>query len=505
MLRRHCCFVLLMLTSITAHATTPAEAAQKLDRFIDEIPGLGPGYAAVVVTADEVLLNKVSGVRRASSQAPLTVDTPIYIASQTKSYVGLLAAILDERGVLKLDSTLADHWPDLKLPGGADPAEYTLSDLLTHQVPLDNDFIVNIEAYVTRIEPADYPRLIQQYGSSREAGFKYDNLGYNIYSAILETRTGKTWQQWLDEVVFEPLKLSRTSARTSDFSLQELAYSHIWQGDKGWHEVRPKTDGKMQSAGGIVTSTSDMARWLQLQLKQAGPRESGISKRSVNLTHTSQVETGMEDRRNPYELACSGYSLGWNLCDFEGHEVFIHGGGYTGNRTMMAFVPSLGIGVAAFSNSDNQTGWFTSRTVNMYLQFLTDHPNAAKMRQLRIDRYPERVEQLLAYRQDEAEQNHADERWEGWAWRPDATELAGFTGLWRSGEPYRDLTIHKDQAGLSVTWGDETARLRPASPGLFAFQQHPFSELQPLTFRPGPNEGEFMLEFDDEQFSREIR
>ncbi|MEM9183661.1 MAG: serine hydrolase, partial [Pseudomonadota bacterium] len=204
-------------------------------------------------------------------------------------------------------------------------------------------------------------------------------------------------------------------------------------------------------------------------------------------------------------LACSGYSLGWNLCDFEGHEVFIHGGGYTGNRTMMAFFPALGIGVAAFSNSDNQTGWFTSRTVNMYLQFLTDHPNAAKMRQLRIDRYPERVERLLAYRQDEAEQQQADERWEGWAWRPDATELAGFTGLWRSGEPYRDLTIHKDQAGLSVTWGDETARLRPASPGQFAFQQHPFSELQPLTFRPGPNEGEFMLEFDDEQFSRASR
>ncbi len=505
MLLRHCCFSLLLLVSITTHATTPSEAARKLDRFIDEIPQLGPGYAAVVVTADEILLNKVTGVRRASTQAPLTVDTPIYIASQTKAYVGLLAAILDERGVLKLDSTLADHWPDLKLPGDADPADYTMAHLLTHQVPLDNDFIVDLEAYVTRVEPADYPRLIHQYGASRDAGFKYDNLGYNIYGAVLETRTGKTWQRWLDEVVFDPLGLDQTSARTSDFPLEELAFSHIWQGDGGWHEVRPKTDGKMQSAGGIVTSTSDMARWLQLQLQRVGPAKSGISQQALKVAHASQVETGMEDRRNPYELACTGYSLGWNLCDFEGHEVFIHGGGYTGNRTMMAFVPSLGVGVAAFSNSDNQTGWFTSRTVNMYLQFLTDHPNAEKMRQLRIERYPERVERFLTYRRDEAAQNRADERWQGWTWRPDAVELARFAGVWRSGEPYRDLLISADQEGLSVTWGEETTRLKPVSPGLFALHQHPFSELRALAFRTDPDSDELTLEFDDEQFSRSPR
>ena len=79
-------------------------------------------------------------------------------------------------------------------------------------------------------------------------------------------------------MLFEPMGLDHTSARTSDFPLEAIAWNHIWQGeDAGWADVWPKTDGLMQSAGGIVASPDDMAAWLQLQLRGQGPQGSGLT------------------------------------------------------------------------------------------------------------------------------------------------------------------------------------------------------------------------------------
>lgn len=168
---------------------SPQQAARDLAVFLDGIPELGPGYAVVIVDRDQQLLGYTRGLRNASSEAPLTMHTPMYIASQTKSYMGLLAQVLDQQGVLRLDSTLADHWPQLRLPDGVDPAAWTLADLLNHRVPLSADAITTLEAYIGSPDPALYPQLLQQFASKRADGFDYDNLGYNIYAAILQQHT----------------------------------------------------------------------------------------------------------------------------------------------------------------------------------------------------------------------------------------------------------------------------------------------------------------------------
>ncbi|WP_300531478.1 serine hydrolase domain-containing protein [Maricaulis sp.] len=471
-----------LCVSTAALADTPQGAADRLGEFLAAIPDLGPGYAAVVVTADDVLLNYVSGVERASTGVPLTADTPLYIASQTKAYMGLVAAVLDEQGVLSLDSTIADHWPDLALPGDLDPSAWTMRDLLSHQVPLDVDAITFLEAYVTRVDPADYPALISAMGEVREEGFEYANIGYNIYGAILETVTGKTWQDWLDEVIIEPMGWEHTSARTSDFGLDGQSWNHILaESGEGWQEVRPKTDAIMQSAGGMVTSVNDMAGWLQMQLRGEGPGL--ISASAIAEAQEGHVETGMEDRRNAYEQVCSHYSLGWNICEKNGHNLYIHGGGYTGAATMMAFSPDLGIGIAAFSNSNAMTGWATSRTVDMYLQFLTDDPNAERMRELRINHYPERVDRLRQIFASRAEEAQADEQWGGWTWSPSAEELEAYSGRFvNENSAYFTVNTYVEEGVLRGWVGDYPVYLTPASENLFAARNVHYDRPDPVRF-----------------------
>ncbi len=485
------------------YAGTPELAAQKLVEFIKDAPNLGPGFAAVIVTKDKVVLSHVQGQRHAQAQLPMTPDTPIYVASQTKAFIGLLAVKLDQDGILPIDRSIQSYWPQLRWPDGVDGDGWTLRHLLTHQVPIECDPLTFLEAYVTRVEPADYVDILNKYAKAREPGFAYDNLGYNIYAAILETQTQKTWQDWLADTVTKPLGMSKTSARTSDFKPLEVAWSHQWLGeDKGWHGIEPKTDEMMQSAGGMVISANDMAKWLQLQLRQTGPKGSGITQDQLLAAHKIGVDTDPE-QRNPYELPCSGYAMGWNVCEYQGHLLYIHGGGYTGARTIMAFSPDLGVGVAVFSNSDNMTGWFTGRTLFQYLQYLLDDPKADEMAALRHQEYPKRTSKLLEWRQSSLADERAQESWGGWKWSPSKDELSQYVGRFQAANPYLTAEIALVDQQLSVRVHSQKAKLLAASKDLFAAQNHPFESLEQVRFIRNDDGALVSFTWNDETFVRQ--
>ncbi|KZN49440.1 serine hydrolase domain-containing protein [Pseudoalteromonas luteoviolacea] len=479
-------FLSLIGVSQLSYAVTPQQAAEKLKQFIEDVPSLEPGYAVVAVTKNEVLLNHVQGIRNIDTQLPLTLDTPIYIASQTKAYMGLLAAKLDKQGILKLNDTIAKHWPHIKLPEGVDPNHWTLSDLLTHQFPVEADRITTLEAYMTEVDHKDYPALLAKHSVKRDEGFDYTNLGYNIYGAILHKVTGKAWQDWLQDEIFTPMAMVNTSARTSDFSMKHLSWNHIWQGEeKGWHIVPPKTDGKMQSAGGLVASPRDMGKWLQLQLNRELARKSGFSSDMMKLAHTSVAQLDPK-ARNPYELPCHGYALGWTVCDIDGHTVYTHGGGYTGARTVMAFSPDLGVGIGVFSNSDNMTGWLSRKTMVQFFQYLTAHEKADEMAEQRQGDYPERVQWLLDRRQQRqadginalVKQSGVDD------YQPTKAELVKLVGNYQGQDKYSKLAISMSSHGvLTGQLYDYEFTIQPISMNLFAERSSPFSKIRPINIK----------------------
>ncbi|MGE8225299.1 MAG: serine hydrolase domain-containing protein [Stenotrophomonas sp.] len=481
-----------------AAAASPENAAQKLATFLDGVPELGPGYAVVIVDREQQLLGYTRGQRNASTQAALSMQTPMYIASQTKSYMGLLAQVLDQQGVLRLDSTLAEHWPQLRLPEGVDPAAWTLADLLNHRVPLSADAITTLEAYIGTPDPALYPQLLQQFASKRADGFDYDNLGYNIYAAILQQRTGRSWQDWLQQAVFTPLQLQETATNTSSFDPTQLAFNHQWLGaEQGWRVVPPKPDALMHSAGGMMTSPRDLGRWLRLQL--GATLSPQFDTRLLQAAHRIGVQVDPK-ARNAYELPCNGYAFGWNVCDFEGHTLYIHGGSYTGARSMMAFSPGLGVGIGVFSNSDNATGWLTSRTVVQFFQYLVDHPEAASWAQIRQTAYPQRVaDQLAGMRARQAKQ-HDDPQWQGWRWKPDS--VAGYAGAFRGEALPVTAQVTDGDEGLQLRIGALKRRLMPAAMDLFAAQDGPLDVPESLQFQRGA-QGELLgFEFDGQRYVR---
>lgn len=485
-----------------ALAQTPEAATERMEEFLDGFPDWGPGFAVVAVTADEVLFTHVSGDRRADTGLPLTVDTPLYIASQTKPQLGLLAARLHHEGILDLDSSLASHWPDFQLPEGVDPAQYTLRDLLGHTLPIESDLVETLDAYVTDMPPEDFKRLVEQHATAREPGYVYDNLNYNLYAAILETATGRDWRSWLEDAVFEPLGLSGTAARSSDYPPEALAWNHLWLGEAdGWHPYPPKSDLQLHSAGGSFTTVTDMAAWLQFQLRQSGPEGSGLTAEMFQTTLTPVVQTDPE-ARSALELPCSAYTLGWSQCDFEGRTVYSRGGDYTGMSTMHAFSPDLGVGIGVFSVSDNFTFWTNSRTVIQFFQYLIDDADADRHAALRQRVYPQRIAQYLERRQAGVAQTRQEPVWQGWAWTPEPAALSAYTGTYVSAEAYAPVVISLEGEGLSAAWGALDHGLDPAAADLFGAQTHPLDRPDPVRFERDDQGHVVALTFQGFRFER---
>lgn len=489
----------------TTAQSTKQDAVRQLEQFLEQLDGPdsppGPAYAVVVVSPDKVLLRHITGLARADSNKPADADTAFYIASQTKAYMGLLAATLDARGILKLDRSIKDYWPEIVFPAGVDPAEYTLGDLLSHKVPIESDYITTLEAYVGGLSPAEYATVLATHGNSREPGFRYANIGYNVYAAILQHVTGRSWQDWLQRELTTPLQLRHTAARTSALPAGNIAWRHSWMGDEaGWQIMPPKADSVMHSAGGLMTSVNDMATWLQLQLVGKGPTGSGITLAIVQQAlrrHANYEKTS----RNAYELPCDGYALGWNICDFNGHVLYIHGGSYAGARSMMAFSPDLQRGIGVFSNSDNATDWLTSRTVTQYFQYLTDDPKAQPMAALRKETYPKRIVQLLTMRRDKQRKARADASWQGWKWKPSDADLAALAGTYGNDDPHKLALVRWDGKVLQINQGETRATLEPAAPGLFGAIEAPLDAPKAVQFGQDA-EGKTTLEWNDDHLVR---
>src|SRR5919198_3427825 len=104
-----------------------------------------PGIVAVAATDRGPVYEGAFGTREVGTNAPMTLDTVVWIASMTKAITATAAMQLVERGKLSLDHPAADLVPELaavKVLDGFDPAgnprlrapkrAMTLRHLLTH-------------------------------------------------------------------------------------------------------------------------------------------------------------------------------------------------------------------------------------------------------------------------------------------------------------------------------------------------------------------------------------
>ena len=312
-----------------------------------------PGFAMVVVVDDEVVLSRGYGQADIEHRLESTDETLYYIASATKPFTALLATMLDARGRIVLDDPLAAHLHGASLDAALRPQEVELRDLLTHTAGIDNPPLVWRLAYTGDYDSELLWKLLEKSIPMDKAPlgqYEYTNVGYNIYGLIVARETGRPWQDLMQEEIFAPLGMERTTASASRPQKREWPIAGPYYGllPDGWRRVATeKTDATMHTAGGVFTTARDLGRWLEMQIN-AGTLDGRqvVDPALVRTTHAPLVE--VTNDRPPFGQTASG--LGWAHGGWRDRRVLFHGGGFPGYAALVSFMPEERIGVAVLVN-----------------------------------------------------------------------------------------------------------------------------------------------------------
>ena len=314
-----------------------------------------PGLAVVIVKDGEAVLMKGYGERELGGGEPVDEHTLFAIASNSKAFTSASLAMLVEEGKLSWDDPVRKHLPYFQLYDPYVSQEMRIRDLLSHRSGLGT-FSGDLLWYGTGYTPEEVvrrTRYVPQAGSFR-ASYGYSNLMFLAAGEVIAAVSGMPWADFVESRILTPLGMDRTVTSTAALPRTEnVATPH-----KNWTDrVEPiewYNWDIMAAAGGIISSVSDMARWLELQLGN-GEAEglrlfSEDSSWEMWTVHTPRaVSAGSRDSSPSTHFR--GYGLGWGLNDYQGRLIVSHGGGYDGMFSRVVLVPEEDLAMAVFTNS----------------------------------------------------------------------------------------------------------------------------------------------------------
>jgi len=304
-----------------------------------------PGVAIAVVADGEVVLCEGFGLRDLENVEPVTADTHFPIASDSKAFTAALLCQLADHGALDLDQPVREllAWFEMRDPHAT--ALVSTRDLLAHRTGLPrHDLVWYGDSGITNEGAARALRHLELNRQPRQT-WQYNNLCFLTAGHVTEVLTGKDWEEALQEELLTPLGMRATVLTPWDPAVKELAqpYKEV-DGTNALQQIpRKKTTGP---AGGIVSTASDIALWLQARL---GGRPHVLSEAALAQLHTPAMVGGVGmaafDERQPM-----GYALGCQVESYRGTRIVRHGGNLVGFSSDVTVVPGRNIGVAVFAN-----------------------------------------------------------------------------------------------------------------------------------------------------------
>ncbi len=184
---------------------------------------------------------------------PLAPDvTQIDIGSITKTVTGVAAARLAEQGLVRFDETLADVFDDVP----QDKAGITLHQLLTHSSGLvgavgSDEEVLERDVFVQRA-------LASDLRSAPGERYNYSNTGYGLVGAIIEIRSGRTYDDYLREEVLSDPGFENTgydlALYDDDRSMRSPDNASILTASWGGHQASWNLIGN----GGMLSTVPEM-------------------------------------------------------------------------------------------------------------------------------------------------------------------------------------------------------------------------------------------------------
>ena len=307
-----------------------------------------PGMAIQIEQAGKLVYKGAIGVADVETKRKLRTNDTFQIGSITKMFTAAAILKLSEQGKLSLQGTLGEYIPHIN----SQYKTLTIEQVLTHTsgLPdyLDDPAVTAIwNSYFTL---DDIIKIISKRPLRSKPGekYSYSNLGYVLLGKVIEVSSTVTYQEFLHQAFFKPLRMDDTyvvtkgntvgevkgytSSRREPIKLQRAEHSidREWNVDRSW----------ISAAGAVASTLEDMSRW-QAALKSGRV----ISKSNYHKMHSNAVLL------NQVKV---NYGYGIDIYPISGLASYSHQGMVPGFFAWHVYFPEADLTATAFTNIDTK-------------------------------------------------------------------------------------------------------------------------------------------------------
>jgi CubicO group peptidase (beta-lactamase class C family) len=245
-------------------ATDPVH--ETVDAYLSEqLAAIGVPGAAVVVIKDGRQVHQAAFGRADESGRPMTVQTPVLLASASKSLTAIAVMQQVEAGRLELDEPLVSYLPWFSLE---DPryAEITVRHLLHQSSGLSTADGSGFEAWDTQATGAIEQGVRDLASASLVAApgeaFTYSNDNYNVLGLLVQTVAGQPFGDYVEEQVFAPLGMVHSHTTRTAARADNLATGHALWFSTFWLPTRTPAPTTGMPSISLYASAEDIGREL---------------------------------------------------------------------------------------------------------------------------------------------------------------------------------------------------------------------------------------------------
>ncbi|MBS1757073.1 MAG: beta-lactamase family protein [Bacteroidetes bacterium] len=338
MIKSLCFFLisLLFLTSSYGQNKQEKKLSKSLDELIPKrLTEIAPGCVVLIVKGDKVVYKKAFGTANTELNISMQPNMLFRTGSMGKQYTAIAVLQLVEEGKINLQDSIQKYIKDFPSKGYT----ITIENLLTNTSGI-KDYLSEISNPTKQKEsytPKDGVDYIKDEPLNFKPGseYQYSNSNYYLLGYIIETVTGKTFEDYLKENVLDKAGLKNTFYIHPEKTIPDMPQGYS------------KFDGKiekatlqevtiMYSAGALISNADDIYQWHQALYNQQLVKKETLDK----ATTPFKFDDG----------AFSQYAYGWFVKNIDGSKTIEHSGSTDGFQSDEIYLPNENVFIVTLFN-----------------------------------------------------------------------------------------------------------------------------------------------------------
>jgi D-alanyl-D-alanine carboxypeptidase len=306
-----------------------------------------PGMVVAVTVPGQGSWVQASGQATISPSQPMTVNSPFWIGSITKTFTATVILQLVQEGKLSLTSPIAQWEPNVQ-----SASSITVQMLLNMTSGIFDEGGAGSQVAANQsvnYTPQQIVDLAVAHGPAQPPGtFYYSDTNYVILGIIAQDVTGQPIQNLIASRIFQPLQLNHTSFPTTTPTGPSAPAGNGYFVSQGrlvpGPTINPSTLG---AAGAIISTVGDLEVWAKALATGA------LLSQTTQQQRLQYVPTGIVFGPLPGTAASAGVPVQYGLGISSWGGLLGHNGETNTYTADMVYLPAKDATIVVLTNGNN--------------------------------------------------------------------------------------------------------------------------------------------------------